>query len=207
MARVAWLNLAKSTRDCFWLPLSSHQLCRQVRAVQVSCHLHPPLRLRNIDPACWLKQKKGSRLSKPSAWGNFSASPTWSTRTRPTTGCGARSTSLWVHMDLFWQLSRDGNLHGSGMSLAMTVSPSGHLRGWATPWSTEEMLDGQHQRLEYLPMPELLCRKDWNRISAESSQMSAWRPNRSRDWTELNRTWGISRYTPMSDSIRRAQVI
>ena len=41
-----------------------------------------------------------------------------------------------------------------------------------------------------LPMPDLLttasCRKDWNRISAELSLMSPWRPNRSRDWTELN---------------------
>ena len=38
-------------------------------------------------------------------WGNFSTSPTWSTR--PTTLCGARSTSLLVHRSLFWQLSRD----------------------------------------------------------------------------------------------------
>ena len=26
--------------------------------------------------------------------------------------------------------------------------PSGHLGGWTTPWSAEEMLDGQHQRLD-----------------------------------------------------------
>ena len=26
--------------------------------------------------------------------------------------------------------------------------PSGHLRRWATPWSAEEMLDGQHQRVD-----------------------------------------------------------
>ena len=26
--------------------------------------------------------------------------------------------------------------------------PSGHLGGWATPWSAEEMLDGQHHRLD-----------------------------------------------------------
>ena len=32
------------------------------------------------------------------------------------------------------------------------------------------------------------CRKDWTRISAESSLMSPRRPYRSRDWTELNRT-------------------
>ena len=41
-----------------------------------------------------------------------------------------------------------------------------------------------------LPMPELLrkasCRKDWERISAESSLVSPRRPSRSRNWTELN---------------------
>ena len=26
--------------------------------------------------------------------------------------------------------------------------PSGHLGGWATPWSAEEKLDGQHQRVD-----------------------------------------------------------
>ena len=25
--------------------------------------------------------------------------------------------------------------------------PSGHFGGWATPWSAEEMLDGQHHRV------------------------------------------------------------
>ena len=42
----------------------------------------------------------------------------------------------------------------------------------------------------YLPIPNLLtkasCKKDWNRISAESSLMSPRRPNRLRDWAELN---------------------
>ena len=46
------------------------------------------------------KKKKRSRLSKPSAWENFSASPTWSTR--PTTRWGARSTAIWVNRDPFW---------------------------------------------------------------------------------------------------------
>ena len=72
-----------------------------------------------MDPVGWL-WKKGSRLSKPSDWGNFSTSATWSTR--PASGCGARSTSLWVHKNLFWQPSRDGNSHGSSMSHTMTVS-------------------------------------------------------------------------------------
>ena len=26
--------------------------------------------------------------------------------------------------------------------------PSGHLGRWTTPWSAEEMLDGQHQRVD-----------------------------------------------------------
>ena len=42
-------------------------------------------------PACWLWQK-GSRLLKPSAWGNFFVFPIWSTR--PTSEWGARSTSV-----------------------------------------------------------------------------------------------------------------
>ena len=46
-----------------------------------------------------------------------------------------------------------------------------------------------------LPMPELLtktsCRKDWKRISAESSLVSPRRPNRSRDLTQL-------KYAPLS---------
>ena len=45
----------------------------------------------------------------------------WSTR--PTRWCGARSTSLWVYRNLFWQLSIDGNSNGAGMSRATTVSP------------------------------------------------------------------------------------
>ena len=60
-----------------------------------------------------LTLRKGSRFSKPSAWGNFFLSPAWSTRS--TTGCGARSTFLPPPFPQ--QLSRDGHWHGSGMSL------------------------------------------------------------------------------------------
>ena len=46
-----------------------------------------------------------------------------------------------------------------------------------------------------LPMPELFTqtssRKAWKRISAESSLMSPWQPNRSRDWTEQFSFWWI----------------
>ena len=37
--------------------------------------------------------------------------------------CGARSTPLSIHRNLFWQLSRDGNLNSLGMSRITTASP------------------------------------------------------------------------------------
>ena len=110
------------------------------RCKQVSGHIHPPVK----HGPCLLTLKKGSRFSNTSAWGNFSVSPTSSTR--PRTGCGARSSSLCVHRNLFWYLSRNGNLQGLAMSHATT--PSGQLGGWATPWSAEKILDGQHQRVD-----------------------------------------------------------
>ena len=83
---------------------------------------------------------------KPSTWRNFSASPIWSTR--QITGCGALSTSLWVHMNLFWQLSRDGNLHGSGMSHATTASPKPSFRApwWCRGRQTKCWMDNIEER-------------------------------------------------------------
>ena len=40
-----------------YLAVQYHQLCKQVQALQVSYHLHPPLWLWNMDPACWLWEK------------------------------------------------------------------------------------------------------------------------------------------------------
>ena len=59
--------------------------------------------------------------------------------TRPTTGCGARSTSLWVHRNLVWQRSRDGNLHGLGVSHAMTASLKPSFRA---PWRVGDSVVG-----------------------------------------------------------------
>ena len=66
----------------------------------------------------------------------------------PSLQLGARSISLWVHRNLFWQLLRDGNLHDSAYHTPrqpLQNHLSGHLAGWATPWSAQELLDGQHQ--------------------------------------------------------------
>ena len=91
--------------------------------MQVSCHLHPPPPA--LETKCLRKR-------------NFPASPSWSSR--PTTGCGARLTSLWVHRNFFWQLSRDGNLHGSGMLHATTASPKPSFRA---PWRVVDAMLGR----------------------------------------------------------------
>ena len=135
------------------------------------------LSLRKKDPGFWRQCLR-----------NFSASPTWSIR--PMTGCEARSTSLWVHRNI-WQLSRDGNLHGLGMSHASLskITLKGILEGdgWHG-WQKKCWMDNIKEWIS-LPMPALVtrasCRKDRKRISAESSVVSPQWPNRSRDWIEL----------------------
>ena len=53
-----------------------------------------------------------------------------------------RSTinSVWVHRNLFWQLPRDGNLHGSGMSHTTTASPKS---SFGTPWRVDDAMFGR----------------------------------------------------------------
>ena len=147
-----------------------------------------------MDRVCWLG-KKGSRLSKPSARGNFSASASWSAR--PKTGSGARSTPMRVHRNVFWQLSRDGHLHGSGMPHATTASPK--ESSFRAPWrvgdalSAEEMLDGEHQRVD-IPAYARIAYKSplLKRLEEELCCIVPLPPppsrllNRSLDWTELN---------------------
>ena len=110
------------------------------------------------------------------------------------TGCGARSASLWVHRNLFWQLSRDGNLHGSNM-LHVTIAdqkPSfGTLRrmsdavvgrGNACLTTSKSGRPCPCQSSSQGPPAE----KTGRRSSAELSLMSPWQPRQSRNWAELN---------------------
>ena len=46
---------------------------------------------------------------------------------------------MWVHVNLLWQLSRDRNLHGSGMSQAMTASLKPSFR---TSWRMGDTMVG-----------------------------------------------------------------
>ena len=94
-----------------------------------------------------LTLRKGSRLLKQSAREKFSVSPTLSTR--PTTGCGAKSTSLLVHRTSSSECQETETC--IIQACYMPWQPlqnhlSGHLGRWAMPWLAEEMLDRQHQR-------------------------------------------------------------
>ena len=85
-------------------------------------------------------------------------------------------------MNPFWQLSRDGNLHVSGMSHAMTASPKPSFRA---PWSEGDAVVGRGNAGCMAELPKRAsCRKDWKRISVESSLMSPDDPIGQR--TELN---------------------
>ena len=94
--------------------------------------------------------------------------------TRPTTDCIARSTSWWActNPSSICQETETDVVRAwhAPRQLSQTIHP-GHQ--WATPWRAEQMLDGERTPLL---VPELLTRasrrKDWKRISAESSLVS-----------------------------------
>ena len=66
------------------------------------------------------------------------------------TWCGAASTAFGAHINLFWQLSRDGNLHGMGLSYTTRTSPTPSSKA---PLSLDDTVigrgnaDGQCQRV------------------------------------------------------------
>ena len=108
------------------------------------------------------------------------------------TGCRARSTSLLAHMNLFWQLWRNGNSHGLGTSHAFTPFPIPSFRvplsvgnamvcrgnaGWTTSKSGHP---SPSQNCPRWPPTE----KDRKRNFAESPLMAPWWPNQSRNWIE-----------------------
>ena len=100
---------------------------------------------------------KGPWFLRASAWRNFLASPTWSTRQM--TGCGAWPNSLRACRNPFRQLSRDRNLHGLGMSYTMTASPKTSFR---VPWRMGDAVVGGEYAKWTMPkhrcplhMPEL----------------------------------------------------
>ena len=111
------------------LEKQQHQLCKHIQVEHISFVASILLYGCNCKTWTLLNLRNGSRLSRPSAWENFSTYSTWSTR--PTTGWGARLTYLWVHRNLFWKLLRDRNLHEFGMSCTTTASPKPIF---STPW-------------------------------------------------------------------------
>ena len=121
-----------------------------------------------------LTLKKGSRLLKSSSWGNFSAFTTWSTR--PTTGRGKINFLVGPQASLLatvmrWKLAWFG--HVTHHNRPFQNHPSGHFGGGRRRCQQRKCWMDNIKERTSLPMQELLtkasCRKEWNRISAESS--------------------------------------
>ena len=111
------------------------------------------------------------------------------------TGCGARSTSLWAHRNLFWQLYRDRNLHCLGMSHAMTASPNPSFRA---PWGVGNAVVGRGNAgwttlKSGHPLPCQNCSQQSpagktgiGSLLNHPSCPPQW-PYQLRDWTELDK--------------------
>ena len=132
---------------------------------------------------CLGDSEKRIQAFKTQCLRNVSASPTWSTGA--TTGCAAGSASSWAHRNLSWQLSKDGNSHGSGMSHATSASP----KSFSVPRRVGHAAVGRGNAgwtalKSRRPSPCRSCslRKDWaslqNRLSCPPDGQG----------TELNRT-------------------
>ena len=116
-------------------------------------------------------------------------------------GCGAKSTSLWIHRNLFRRLSRDGNLHGSDMSHVMTASPKPFIRA---PWRVGDTVVGRGNAgwttsKSGHPFPCQSCsqgspaEKTGRGSLLNRPSCSPEEPNRPRNWTELNSRVGLMR--------------
>ena len=142
------------------------------------------------------ERKKRIQAFETKCLGNFSASPTLSTR--PTTGCGVRSTSLWVPGTLLATVKRRKlawvghvNRHNS---LSKTILQGTLEDGRCRSRQKKCRIDNIKQWTS-LPMPELLtralCRKDWKKISAKLSS------NPTGQGTELNSVVNTLNQSPL----------
>ena len=118
----------------------------------------------NRDLACWLREK-GSRLSKPSAWGNFTVSPALSTRPtmeaeqdhficrstgRSSGNCQKMETCMGWACHMQWQL--------------LWALGSRFLEMWRV-WHFDLDLDQIHQ---FSPLTSWVIRGSWGLIQQRS---------------------------------------
>ena len=148
-----------------------------------SLTIHPSLWLWNMDPAyCLLTLKKGPWLLKTGARGNFSSFPAWTFEHKTNYRMWSKINFLVGPQEPLLATVRRRKLawfrHVTRHDSLSKTIVQGTLEGWATPWLAEEMMDGQHQRVDSnVHATKASCRKDWKSISAESSLMSPRRPN------------------------------
>ena len=177
------------------LAVHHHELRYQVQVVQVSCHLHLPPWLWNMDPACWLKKKEkdpGFRNQVPE-------------ETSPHRLPGAQDQRLGAGQDYLSCRSTGtspGNCQETETCMvqachATTASPKPSFRA---PWRVGGNMVGRGKcwmdsikEWTSMPMPDLLklvhCRKDWKRISWIICGVILYTPPPPSDelnWTELS---------------------
>ena len=172
-----------------------HQLCKPVQALRLSCHLHPPLRMWNMDPACWLWENdtgfRNQVYEEPSSYLLLRAQDQRLLRSKINFLVGPQEPLLATVKGRKLAWFRHATRHDS--------SPKPSFR--AVPWrlgdavvDRKKILDGQHQRVDIPAMPEPLararCRKKrleenlWRIVSHVSPTI---RSVKGLNWTELKR--------------------
>ena len=116
-------------------------------------------------------------------------------------------TSTWmdIHQNAqYWKVVMGQENFCFARQFSKTICQGTSEGGWCCGQQRKCWMDGIKEWTS-LPMPEWLtrasCCKDWKRISAEFL-MSPWRPNGSRDWTELNSVRALFVFFP-SPACRR----
>ena len=144
--------------------MQHHQLHKQFQALQFFCHPHPSLCCKTwtllasyekgteaFETKCMRKLLRVSYLEhKTNDWVrskiNFFVGPQ-----EPLLATVSSGNCLFWQLSLLatakgWKIAWLGHVTRHD-SLSKTIL-SGHLGGWVTPWSAEEMLDGQQQRVD-----------------------------------------------------------
>ena len=122
-----FLSNGKTKQD---LAVQHPQHLKQVQALQVSHHLHTPLLLADFGNSIQAFQTKCVRKLLCTSYLEHKTND-W---------VQSKVNFLVGTQNLFRQLSRDGNLHGPGMSHATTASPNPSFRA---PWRVGDAVVGR----------------------------------------------------------------
>ena len=171
---------------------------------------------------CLLALEKGPRLLKPSAWGNFSASPAQSkinllvgNQKKPTKTTTTKNFHVGPQESLLATVKRQKLawfMHVIHHDSLLKAILRGTVEGGQRCGQQGNCWMDNIKKWTSLPVSELLtrasCRRDWKRIPGESSLtpplLSRW-PNRPKDRTELKCYLTLSWCSRSSVTVSAAQ--